>query len=328
MKKQKIEVSHRTIIFTFLFAGLLWLVYKVRGVIILLFWALILMSILKPLVALLEKKLKPKWAILIAYLLTLGAVGGILALIITPLAIQTSSLVSQIPNLAGQIPVVKNYFGIQDFSFLGGELVKLPQRIFQTIVSAASNLVNLLTVLILTYFMLREREQLPEYLTALFGDQKQQAIKVVKKVEKVIGNWARGQLILMVIIAIVSYIGLMLLGFPSAIPLALLAGFLEFIPNLGPTLATVPAALIGFSISPLMGVTAIVLYWLIQQLENNFLVPKVMADAVDISPLVAIVLLLSGYKIAGIVGTILAIPVFLVTRVVVTEFYRLKNQTS
>jgi len=103
--------------------------------------------------------------------------------------------------------------------------------------------------------------------------------------------------------------------------LALLAGLLEFIPNLGPTLALVPAALVAWSMNPLLGVGTIVLYIVIQQLENYIIVPQVMRRAVGIHPLVSLLCLLIGGKIYGFIGVLLAIPVFLLLRTIFLEFH-------
>ncbi|MBU0618828.1 AI-2E family transporter [Patescibacteria group bacterium] len=322
---KKIEISYRTIVFTFGFMGLLWFLYQIKGVLFLLFLAIILMSILRPGVVWLENKKVPRvWAILTIYLLLLVTVGSILAVIITPLAVQTGSLLSRLPEIFSRLNVFQ--LEVSNLGFIGSEMIKLPQQVIRLVSSATANLLYLFTLLVMTYYLLLEREHLTNYLSVLFGDGdgQKKAQAVVGEIERVLGGWARGQLILMLIIAVMSYVGLSLLGVPSAIPLALLAGLLEFITNIGPTLALVPAAIVGFSISPLMGVTVIVLYLLIQQVENNLLVPKIMRQAVGLNPLITITLILSGYKVAGAAGTILAVPLFLTLKILLSELYRVR----
>ncbi len=90
--------------------------------------------------------------------------------------------------------------------------------------------------------------------------------------------------------------------------LALIAGVLEWFPIIGPIIAAVPAILIGLSISPVAALAAVILYIVIQQLENNLLVPKVMGDAVDLHPAVMIMSLVIGGALFGIGGAILAAP--------------------
>lgn len=94
-------------------------------------------------------------------------------------------------------------------------------------------------------------------------------------------------------------------------------------PNLGPTLAAVPAILIAWAtISPGMAVVVAIFYYLVQQLENNFLVPKVMKDNVDVSPLVSIMSILIGLKLAGVIGALLAIPIYIVIRSIYANWFR------
>lgn len=330
--KQKIEISHRTIIFTFIFMLFLWLLYLVRVVLLLLFLAFMLASIIRPIVIKLEKLYIPRRiGTILVYLFLIAVLGGSLALLIPNLVAQTTSLVTQVPDIINSLPSLEQLnvnFG--DLSFLGSEVIKLPQHVFRLVGSTTSKIVYLSTVLVMAYFMLLERKYLDEHLNKLFSDvqQKNLAERIIKQIEHILGSWARGQLILMIIVGLMSYLGLLLVGFPSVLPLALLAGLLEIIPNIGPVLATVPAAVIGFSMSPLMGITAIVLFWVIQQLENNLLVPKIMRVAVGINPLIAMSLLIGGYKVAGVAGTVLSIPVFLCLQIVVTEIYLLKNKKS
>jgi predicted PurR-regulated permease PerM len=98
------------------------------------------------------------------------------------------------------------------------------------------------------------------------------------------------------------------LGLPYALPLALLAGILEVVPTLGPILSAIPAAAIAFTISPTLGFTIIIFYILLQALENQVLVPKIMEKAVGLNPVVVILGVMIGGNLMGISGALLAIP--------------------
>ena len=131
----------------------------------------------------------------------------------------------------------------------------------------------------------------------------------------------RGQLILMLIIGIVSYIGLIFLGVEFAVPLAFLAGLLEVIPTIGPTLSAVPAVIIASGTSPVLALATAALYFVIQQLENQLIVPRVMSKAVGLSPLVVIFALMVGFKIAGIAGAVLSVPAVLLVEILYRDLY-------
>ena len=130
----------------------------------------------------------------------------------------------------------------------------------------------------------------------------------------------------MLTIGIVTFIGLTVLRIPYALPLALAAGLLEILPNLGPTLAAIPAIAIAYiSFGPVSALLALIFYVIVQQLENNLLVPKIMAANAHVNPLVAIVTILIGVEIGGVVGAFLAIPIYIVIRLIYSTFLSLKK---
>ena len=142
-------------------------------------------------------------------------------------------------------------------------------------------------------------------------------------IENQLGGWVRGQLVLMLVIAVFTYIGFLLIGIPYALPLAILAGFLEILPNIGPTIAAVPAITIAYiSSGPALAVVALLFSILVQQLENNVIVPKVMRENANVNPLISIIAILIGLQLAGVVGALLAIPLYIVIRTVYGSFFR------
>ena len=110
-----------------------------------------------------------------------------------------------------------------------------------------------------------------------------------------------------------------MIGIRYSLALAVLAGLLEAVPNLGPTISSIPAILLGFAVSPVMGVTALALYFIIQQLENNLIVPVVMKKAVGLNPIITLIALLIGGKIGGVLGVLLAIPITVFLETVLIE---------
>lgn len=105
--------------------------------------------------------------------------------------------------------------------------------------------------------------------------------------------------------------------------LGVFAGLLEVIPTIGPILSAVPAILVAFGVSPVLALATLALYVLIQQLENNLIVPKVMSKAVGLSPLIVILALMAGFKIAGIAGAVLSVPAVLLIEIIINDFYKL-----
>jgi predicted PurR-regulated permease PerM len=156
-----------------------------------------------------------------------------------------------------------------------------------------------------------------------FGSAKTEAKArdFITRLEQQIGGWVRGELALMIIIGLLTYIGLKILGVNYALPLSIIAGLLEIIPNIGPTIALIPAVLVALTSSPVTALATVALYFLIQQFENNIIVPKIMQRAVGVKPLIVIIALMTGAKLAGVLGAALAVPGYLVLKVVIEEIY-------
>lgn len=144
--------------------------------------------------------------------------------------------------------------------------------------------------------------------------------------------WAaffRGQLTLMLVIGLMSWIGLAIMGVPGALYLGITAGLLELIPNLGPIIATIPAVIVallqGSNFLPVshltMALIVIAFYVLVQQLENNLIVPRVLGGAVDLPPLVVMTGVLVGATAGGLLGALLATPVIATAREILRYIY-------
>jgi predicted PurR-regulated permease PerM len=154
---------------------------------------------------------------------------------------------------------------------------------------------------------------------------------VIRTIERVFGQWVRGQLILGFAVGIFTFVGLLVasqLVDPIfgryALLLSIIAGVLELLPIIGPIIAAVPAVLLAATAGPGVIVAALVLYTLIQQLENNFLVPKIQGDAVELHPAVVMFAIIVGGSMAGLLGAILALPITAAFRDVVRYlFHRL-----
>lgn len=182
--------------------------------------------------------------------------------------------------------------------------------------SVAAFLAQLIVVVVLAFFIQMEREHVRQWVRGFLGTKSR--LYLDDKTEAVhhkIGQWARGQLLLGFCIGILVYIALVILGMEEyAATLAVLAGFTEFIPYIGPFIAAVPAVLIGITQGGFLWALGIALvYYVIQWCENNLLVPLIMRRAVGLSPIAIIFAMLSGLSFPDIIhpilGLLLAVPV-------------------
>ncbi|HUV42658.1 MAG TPA: AI-2E family transporter [Patescibacteria group bacterium] len=318
---KKIEISHRTIIFTAAFLILLGLLWQIRQIIIGLFVALVLMTAINPTIDRLEKMKVPRiLGIILVYILILFIIGLVIAGVIPPLVDQTSTLIANTPKFIEdlRIPNIDQRIIESQIQQLGS----VPANLVKISVGILTNVVAIVALLVITFYLLLERKNLNRYLHILFGgDGERRAEKFIDAMEEKIGGWIRAQMVSMIIIGVMSYLGLRLLGIEFALPLALLAGLFEVVPNIGPVAASIPAILAGITVSPLMALAVAALYFLIQQIESTFIYPQIVGKEAGVNPLIIIISLTIGFKLGGILGAVLAVPCVLLIQVITSEFF-------
>lgn len=323
---KKIEISHKTIIFTVIFLLFLWFLVQILEIIAFLFISFILMSAFKPLVDYLEGHKIPRvLAIVLIYIGIFLVFGFTVSTIIPPLVSETLHLAQNLPDYLSLILPNVN-LDPQNFT---REISSLGQNLLQVSVVIFNNIIALFTVMVINFYLLMERKNLGSYLSIILGNSKGDRIEsVFNKVEERLGFWVRGQLTLLLTIGIFTYIGLILLQIPFALPLAILAGLLEIIPTVGPILSSLPAIVVSFTVSSLHPLFTVILYFIIQQVENQVIVPLVMSRIVGLQPLVTILAILIGIKVGGVGGAILAVPFVVTVETIFREYYQIQNSTK
>lgn len=314
--RQKIDISHRTIIFFVLFLISLWVIYLVRDLLIILFVSIIFVSALSPLVRYLTKFRLPKaLSITLTYIIIVIVVAGLLVSMIPPLIEQSSKLVIAAPSLLAQFFNITNI----DKSVFSSEVTSISKNLFSITLSLFDNFLTIVFILVLTFYMLLDQDNLETRVASLFKDKEERVRRSIVKIEEKLGAWLQGQLILSLVIGILSYIGLTIFGIPYALPLAMIAGILEVIPVIGPIISALPAIFVALTISPFLSVIIGVMYLVIQQMENHLIVPQVMKRAVGLNPLIVILAIAIGGRLLGIAGALLAVPMAVVIQIIAAE---------
>lgn len=323
---ERIEISHRTIIFTLATLAMSWILLKLLDVIFLIFIAFIFVSTLRsPVDFLVRRKIPRPLSIGIIYLIVIGLIILIFRVIIPPLIEQTSLLIENLPsiiNQANDILIINNISSDQISGSITGQLGSFGSNAVTITAGFFNSIFSVMTMFVITFYSLLYWEQITNMVKSLFtGENEKRAEKLIKNLEFGLGAWVRGQITLVIIIGVITYIGLALLGVPYALPLAIVAGLSEVVPVIGPIVGAIPAILAGFTVSPIIGIATVALYFVIQQLENNLIVPTVMRRAIGINPLVTILALIIGTKLYGIMGAVLAVPVAVTIKIFVNEFF-------
>ena len=315
----KIDISHRTIVFIAVFALSAWLLYVIRDLLLLLFVAVIFTSALSPAINFFVRLNLPRaLGIIITYIIMFAVLGGLLASILPPLIEETGRMVTTLPPLLAEKFNLTNF----DTTLFQSELAAFSKGLYGFALDLFSNLLTIIFLVVLSFYLLLEKENLQARAATLFIGQEERVKNLFVKIEDKLGAWLRGQLLLSVIIGVLVYIGLIVLGIPYALPLALFAGILEVVPVIGPIVSALPAVGLAFTISPVLagGVTA--MYFIVQQLENHVIVPQVMKRAVGLNPLVVILAIAVGGRLLGVVGGILAVPITVVAQIIVADLLK------
>ena len=202
------------------------------------------------------------------------------------------------------------------------QLSSLTSGGFQVLSSVGGAFLNWILIALVTFSMTLERRHIGQFCLDMMPDQVEMYIvDHYRSIQQTLSSWIRAMLILSLSIFCVTYISLTLLevvfGFDTGrtFTLALISGVMEFIPYIGPILALVPALIIGLGISWQVALAITILYLIIQQIENNILVPYVMSRSLDISPFLVFIVMIAGATLGGILGIILAVPIAAICRV-------------
>lgn len=316
MEIKSFIISTKTIVKTSIIFITLWLAYIIKDVIALVLVSFILALALEPGVEfLIRKKIPRSIAVVIIVILFLSALIALVWTALVPFIGESKNLLVKIPNYVDalvHVPFFESYAN-QIVSGLGNQVSQLFSNILTVTYNTASTILSSLVIVVFTVYILIDINNIRYGFINFFRKQDRKKVsKTLKAIESKLGAWLRGQLILMFIIGSCTYIGLTALNVDYAIALAVLAGLLEIVPIIGPILSAVPAAIVGFAVSPALGFGVIGLYILIQQLENHLIVPKIMEKAVGQNPLVTILALMIGGQLFNFMGALLAVPVTII----------------
>lgn len=321
----RIEISYKTVIFTVGFLIGLWFLAQIRQILVLVFLSIILLSaLLKPVEWLNSRHIPRVIAVLFVYITVITLISAAIGIIVPPLVSQTTDFITKLPQIVSTInkSIVFYKIPVEDISnILTNQLEQIASNVIAISRAIFSSIFAILTIFVFTFYLLLEWKSVVRLIASPFsGKQEKKVIATVVKVENGLGRWVRGQLTLSVIVGVLTYIGLRILGIPFALPLALIAGIFEIVPIIGPIIASIPSILVGLTISPILGLATAALFFIIQQLENNLIVPMVMSKVIGLQPPVVIVALLIGAKLAGIGGAFLAVPIIVVGKIIIKEF--------
>ena len=312
------------------FAVSLYILWQIRQVILLVFAAVVFAVVLNRVVRWLQQRgIKRGIAIAITVISLLIIFVGLFALIGPSFAKQLEQLIDLVPTLLQRLrnwlnslqPLVPEQ--VLDISNLGNLIPRLQPLVTQLLGNAynwfsdlLAIILNFLLVLVLTIMLVANPAPYRRGFILLFpAFYRRRAYDILSECEANLVGWMTATLINMAAIGVVSFIGLLILGVPLALANALLAGLLEFIPNIGPILSVIPPIAVAVLDAPWKAVAVLILYFLIQQFEAYLLVPFVMRRQVSLLPAVTLLSVIVFGTFFGFLGVFLSVPLVIVFKI-------------
>jgi predicted PurR-regulated permease PerM len=325
MDKQVI-VSIKTILFTLLLLLGVYVVYRLGPVFAILVIAGLIVLALEPMVkffmnlTVMNRPLSRSAAVILSYAFAFSVVVLIFTIGLPPVVIQGQRLIQQLTGLLATLNIPPELLTLDN---LFPQFSRFSSGVFTALTSGVALVFTFFSVFIISIYMSLDWVNIKKRFFSLFsGATKHEIARIVEEVETNIGHWFKGELFLMLVVGVLSFIGLLVLGINYPLALALIAGLLEAVPILGPVVSAILVSIVGFTQSPVHGLAGLALFILIQQLENSILVPKIMQRVSGFSPLVILIALLIGSNFFGIIGAILAVPITMVLVLVVKAILR------
>ncbi len=332
------KVMWATLLLVFVALGF-WLLYRFYQVIFIIFIAILMGTVIRPVINWLNKRGVPRIAgfISIFILLLLLFIGFMLLLF--PLVLdQGSAIIADVPgyyqNLRLWLADTGNPMIVGLGDFLPATLPNLApdqQTGLQVLASAEQAMgyvssgvrfifIVLAIFLLAFHWTLDGSQTIQSWLLLLPRDQRSSIGEMISAMETKVGSFLAGQGVLCLTIGVMALIAYLIIGLPNALILALIAGVMEAVPMIGPFLGAIPAAFIALSISPSKLIWVILATVIIQQLENNLLVPRVMRKAVGVNPFVSLLAIFTFSTFFGVIGALVAIPLAAIIQILLDRF--------
>ena len=323
-KNQTISITTGTILRVFAIVFLFWLMYLLSDLVLVLLTSVVIASAVEPATrALMTYRIPRVLAVILVYLLTITVVFSFLYIFVPPLFIDISDLSSSFPKQINSSDIfgrslepVLQLGGLSDKLMVSDLLAQVQDWLAGLaggVFSAASTIFggffSFVMIVVLSFYLSVQERGVENFLRIVVpANYEPYILGLWRRSQDKIGQWMKGQVVLGLIVGVLVFLGLSILQIKFAFVLALVAALFELIPVFGPILSAVPGILIGFSDGVSGGLLVAGLYLLIQQFENHLIYPLVVRKIVGVPPIIVILALIVGAKLAGFLGVILAVP--------------------
>ncbi len=315
--------------------------YLVKDILIILFLAVIIASTVSLFANALERKRIPRLiGVLLVYL------AGIIALVLI-FYFMIPPIIDEIKQLAVVLPDYYDTFSKQIFKTtsvispdyaknaqeillnFGEKIKELTSGVFNVVSILFGGAVSFIAIIVISFYLAIQKKGVEDFLRLVTPqDQEGYVLDVWRRVERKLGKWLEGQLILALIMGAAVFLGLTFIGLPYALLLGMIAGILEIVPMAGPILSALLGVSVAFLVSPFLALLTLIFYVIVQQMENHILVPLLMQKATGLNPVVVIIALLAGAKLGGVLGMLIAVPLATIAGELLEDFAKRKVSNS
>lgn len=329
-EEKVIQISTGTILKIILILLSFAAIYYLRDIVLVVILAIVIASSVEPGTQWFLRHGVPRaLSVLLIYFMAIVILTGVFYFLFLPLLNQSVTFLSSLPGYLGELQVwnplqnsklissgsaiegfSKNFSLSQIVSQINSTIESLSNGFFSTASTIFGGVLSLMLVVVLSFYLSVESDGVTNFLKIVTPIKHEKyIIGLWKRSRHKIGLWMQGQIVLCIIVAVLVFLGLTLLRVENALLLAVLAGILEIIPIFGPILAAIPAVTIALITDGMTSALLVIgLYVIIQQFENQLIYPLVVRKIVGVPPLVSILALIIGGKLAGFVGLIIAVP--------------------
>ena len=318
-----------------------WILYRFYEVLFILFTAIVMGTVIRPLVNWLYDRGIPRIAgVILIYILAVVLLGGFLRLLFPLIFEQSATLATDIPGyyqdlrawmihdpnqllmrLGQLLPAALPSLNPGITQQTGAEVVASAGQVLGYTMLAARVIFSAILILALTFYWTLDGPRIIKTFTLLIPlDQRESISELILAMEAKVGFYLAGQVVLCLVISALALVAYTLIGLPNALVLALAAGVMEAVPMVGPLLGAIPAGLVALSLGPDRLIWVIVSTVIIQQLENTLLVPRIMKKTVGVNPFVTLLALFAFSSLFGIAGALMAIPIAAIIQLTLNHF--------
>jgi predicted PurR-regulated permease PerM len=349
-KKFNISITTGTMVMVvFVLAGA-YAFWLLRGLALLVLAAIVIASAIEPGVSFFIRRRLPRFiAALLTYVLVFGSVFALIYFFFPPIIADAATFMTAMPKYLNTINVPSSFQGLAnatDFIGTQGQTSSFVQTLlsFQSVFSSTTStsgvlqlvatffggIFSLILVIVLSFYFALQDTGVDDFLRLVMPVKYEDySVDLWKRSQKKIGRWMQGQILLSVIVGILVYLGLLIIGIPYALILAVFTALAEIIPIFGSLMAGTIAIIVAYS-SGGVALAAIVfgLFIVVNQFESNLIYPLIVKKVVGVPPLLVIVALIAGYTVAGFLGALLSVPVSAVLLEIISDFDKRKRRVE